>query len=213
MRVGAVVVSCLTILLAGCIPQTSLQPFYTEKDLILEPALLGSWTMQGEGTEEGEDVNPFAGNIWTFQQGEDKSYTLHVAGKTTGANFSAHLFRLGHALFLDLIARDFEPELPADMVEDGPVFLFFLHLFPTHTVWRVEVNGDRFTLEPLGDDWVKARIGPENPLAHVEMDDRYLLTAASEELGKLLSQAAAAEDAFLGVLELARQAPSPAPAP
>ena len=81
----------LALLLAGCVP--SVNPLYTEKDLVFDPALVGVWS------EENEK------EAWAFAEAGGKKYFLkHTDSDGRTGEFDAHLLKLGQELFLDLYA-------------------------------------------------------------------------------------------------------------
>ncbi|HXU77052.1 MAG TPA: hypothetical protein VN794_10810, partial [Methylomirabilota bacterium] len=57
-----ILLSAAAVLLAGCVV-SSVCPFYTEKDLVFEPAILGSWINQKDASE-----------TWKFERGEKLAY-------------------------------------------------------------------------------------------------------------------------------------------
>src|ERR1019366_7010332 len=86
----------LALCLPGCIP--SLNPFYTDKDLVFDPRLLGTWA------EKGKEQEP---ETWSFEKAGDKAYKLAIAEKPgKEGEFTAHLFKLKHEYFLDLLPRE-----------------------------------------------------------------------------------------------------------
>src|SRR5579872_3600605 len=97
------------VLLAGCIP--SINTFYTEKDLVFEPKLIGEWQTKKE------DDKP---ERWHFEKIEDepKTYKLTVTQeKTKHGEFTAHFFKLGKEYFLDIIPSKCDyPDTQADLV-------------------------------------------------------------------------------------------------
>jgi hypothetical protein len=94
MKLKLFLALALVLLSAGCAPVDSLNPLYTEKDVVFDEALLGQW-----GTPE--DGLNFA------RMGKD-GYSLVTFGKddTTGQTmslaFEAHLVSLQGHRFLDL---------------------------------------------------------------------------------------------------------------
>ena len=87
-------VSVSAALLTGCVV-TSVHPYYTAKDVIYEPSLIGQWT----NTQQSEQ-------LWTFQKEEQNAYhlTYVTSGKTNLAR--AHLFKLHGQMFLDFVSLD-----------------------------------------------------------------------------------------------------------
>jgi len=95
--------ACLT----GCVPVDSLNPLYTDKDVVFDESLLGSWV----GTDNGEDgVLEF---IARDQDGK-KSYSLVMTEKDKDSNgykktvYHAHLVKLNEHLFLDVVPETFD---------------------------------------------------------------------------------------------------------
>src|SRR5436190_18600561 len=82
------------LLLTSCIP--SINPFYTEKDVVWDARLLGEWT-----SDKADDTD-----IWKFETGPGKAYKLSVRDKGKEGAFDAHLFRIEDGTFLDLIPAE-----------------------------------------------------------------------------------------------------------
>src|SRR5438445_2919029 len=81
-----------TLLLTGCVV-TSVYPFYTEKDLVFDAALLGDWVSADDEAKPGEFMR-----IEKFG-GQGYRVTAFTADATNSVDF--HLFRLGKNLLLD----------------------------------------------------------------------------------------------------------------
>ncbi len=86
----------------GCAPVASLEPIYTEKDLVFDPAALGVWY------DPDEDIHVHVTRAF------DKAYRVVVIGTPYKgsrqlAMFEAHLVKLKDRLFLDLY-----PDFPDD---------------------------------------------------------------------------------------------------
>lgn len=91
-----IAIGAAAILLAACFP--SVNPFYQDKDVIFDSHLVGEW-------KEKSDAGDFP-NIWAFEQSTNKGYDLTVTEQGKTGKFSAHLFKLSDAQFLDLIPTD-----------------------------------------------------------------------------------------------------------
>ncbi len=182
MRCKGLAVVATLALLAGCVP--SLYPFYTESDLVFEPALLGTWW---DG--DGGDVS------WTFAQGGEKAYDLIHEENGAKQEFQAHLFRLGAVLWLDLY-----PVTPKE-----PDF-HDMHLVPAHTVSRVWLEDGALRVGMLSYDWIKAAIERKPRfVAHAQLEDGLVLTAPTAQLQKLLRAHADDPEAFGRPGECARE--------
>ena len=78
------------LFVAACIP--SLNPLYTEADLITDPALIGTW----EDKETGE--------TWTFSSCEKLKYSLvHIDSDGRKGEYDARLVKVGDKRFLDIV--------------------------------------------------------------------------------------------------------------
>ncbi len=188
--IGILVVAGLAMLLSGCV--WSVHPLYTEKEVAFEPALVGVWA-----TADGEKTA-------IIQPGEGKTYEITYLSNdlSEGASgkYSARLVRLGDYLFLDV-----RPDKKAvdTLMEAKPVW----YLLPTHTFYRVQLNGDAVTVS-LVDDELVTKSEPST-LAHEEIgaedgENGYLLTASSAELQAGLAKRAGDEKIYLKLGEFRR---------
>ncbi len=121
----------LTIL-SGCIP--SLNPLYTDENLVFEPALLGVWK-QPQGSAR-----------WEFSKLDDKSYRLlYTDDEGQQGRFVGRLARLEGDLFLDLYPED--PQM------DASGFYKF-HLVPIHTIYRIRGTQPKLQLAAIDFRWL-----------------------------------------------------------
>src|ERR1051326_5536439 len=94
-------VFALTVTLLGCLP--SLNPLYTEKDLIHDPALLGAWVEPSDDTNKEE-------RSWTFTKADEHAYQLEIKQGDRRSPFGAHLLQLGGQRSLDICPADIGSE-------------------------------------------------------------------------------------------------------
>lgn len=152
---------------AGCVV-SSVYPFYLEKDLLFDPALLGVWTSQGK--------EPSSTEIEFIQAGP-KEYRI-----TQDDPYSVHLFRLHGHLFFDLFPA-------SDKKEDAD------HA-PVHRVFRVDQIEPHLKTAELNHDWLLEYL-TRNPkaIAHVRIErkgddgkvnSRVVLTAPTDKLQSFL---------------------------
>ena len=160
----------LGAVLAGCVV-TSVHPFFTERDLVSEPALVGFWHT---GAADND------GRIEVRKTG-DKSYrsiATETEGKTSEADF--WLFKLGAQLFVD--------SSPANLDDPG--------VLPLHQVTKLSAIGDTFTSQNLRYEWLQGQL-TNNPAAlrhevvthrkdDGQVDTRIVLTASTQELQQFL---------------------------
>ena len=167
------------VLLAGCV--CSVYPFYTEKDLVSDPALAGTWKEKD--------------STWIFKQEQVGKYELKIVRgegkKDTTAE--ARLFQLNGRRFLDLYDPEFQ-----DMDEVFPPHM------PAHTVARVEEIGPRLLIrfmdldkvaEYLADHPKAVRrhfVRPDSPSA--KKPGVPVLTGDTGELQRFLIEVAAKDE-------------------
>ena len=183
----------------GCLVQ-SLHPLFTDKDLVFEPSLLGTWVGQVPrgGYESKASI--------IFQESKDKTYkviyhpeTLGSVGELPGepVEFKGRLGRLGDYLFLETsLAEESSPTVNE---------LYFLHRVPVYGIFRIQVDGDVLHLAALYDQLYFARVfGLDHLFAGkfkifhqwLERDRRILLTARTHELQEFVLKSAEDKDLF-----------------
>jgi hypothetical protein len=174
MKLKALALSTLSLaaLFTGCW-QKSVHPFYHEKDLVFEPALLGTWNEPDKKPEETE--------TWTFTRSGRKSlYRVDILDGETKLEFDGALFQLGDNRFLDLYSRKRSAnEMPA------------------HHLLRIRNVGSALQVQMLGLDWVRDRMRTHpNEIGHILVADsehpddadkgEAVLTAGTELLQKFV---------------------------
>jgi hypothetical protein len=191
----------LLMVMCGCIE--SLHPFYTEKDLVFEPALVWTWGEAGSDSKES----------WAFTPSGEKAYRLVVTDSDgrSGA-FEAHLASLEGALILDLYPVD--PELPSSTFYKD-------HLQKVHSFVRVVKVGPVLTMSVLDVTWLEQFLR-KNPkaLKHERTEDGILLTASTAELQAFILKHLKTKGAFQDSIDFERRgdgqeesAPPPSEAP
>jgi hypothetical protein len=201
----------VAVLLSGCIMQ-SLHPFLPEKDWALEPALVGSWSRQ---PDKDDSTDAEAGQVWTFTQmeGEEKGYDLAISEAGETARFEARVAKLGDTLFLNMAPGEMDmcdsSKEPEDQTSE-PMGLYWLHLIPAHSAWRVRLEGDSLKLDALDPDWVKGQVNEKAlGLRYETVSDNLILTASPEELREFLLKHAHDDEAFPDCFSLKRQKQAP----
>jgi hypothetical protein len=150
-------------ILAGCMP--SVYPLYTDKDIVLDPSLVGTWINQ----EDDEK--------WTFARGDGQSYDMAISGEDSTVMFQTHLVELGGHRFIDVCPR------PPDW-EDSPYRDLML---PLHWLGSISIDGDTLIISLMDpNDMSKlAKSGVKTP-SYVDVDNLRVLTASTEELQKFI---------------------------
>ena len=164
-----ILLAMLAAALTGCLV-TSVYPFYTEKDLTFDPALLGQWSKADEKKEQ-----------WKFERRGTNAYLLTFVSDDQTNVMQAHLFKLAGQRFLDLFAPEKESE-----VLPPPI--------PSHLLLRVAQVTPTLRMTALNHDWLKDYLQKvPNAVRHELVqsgerpdDVRVVLTADTAELQKFI---------------------------
>lgn len=152
MRIATILlVICSTFLLSGCV--FSLNPLYTEKDQVFDPALVGTWL-----EKDSEDT-------CIVEKGEGNAYRVTNVYEGKSAKFEAHLVRLGKFLFLDLYpehGEDFESALIA-----------------VHGFSRVRIEGDVLRFAWVDGSWLRDLIHQKKVKIASRVDERLVIVVSS----------------------------------
>lgn len=163
----------VTILVSACIP--SLNPFYTQKDLVFDSRLIGEWQ------EKGNTNNP---EIWKFEQLDKNTMKLTVVEQGKTGEFAAHLFKLKQEQFLDLIPTDSNYNRATNQAD-----LVVFSTFPGHLLVRVPQIAPELSLAFFDFGWLETYL-KQNPKAlayHRESEDGpIVLTANTGDLQKFV---------------------------
>jgi hypothetical protein len=181
----------------GCVPVLSLHPLYTEKDVVVDKKLYGTWA------DDPNDPN----TSWEFKSIDDpkNAYKLIFTDEDgRKGSFVAHLVKLQDKLFLDIFPSElpWEPEDPNKM--DWPYNSLFL--IPAHTFMKVDSIEPqlklRLTLESKMEELLK-----ENPSAieHTSVGDRIVITESTKKLQAFVLKYADDERVFTDQVTLSRK--------
>ena len=157
----AILIGGLSLTLAGCDSYSSLQPLYTEADLIFETSLLGVWHPK----DSKETIE--------FARADEKpygkfAYKVTMKGADEKADIRiARLLKVNDRMFLDIAPVESPNE----------------NLLPVHTFHFVPQITPKLRIAEIDLKWLVDFLA-HNPAAikHEKVDDRILLTAAPKEL-------------------------------
>jgi len=174
-----IAIGAVAILLAACIP--SVNPFYQDKDVVFDPHLLGEW-QDKETTDKPE--------VWAFEQSTNKGYELTVTEQGKTGKFSAHLFKLKDAQFLDLIPTDCE-------YATNQAELVAFSMFPGHLLMRVAQIEPELKMAGCDYDWLGKYLETNSAaIGHHTESERMVLTAETADLQKFLLNHLGTNDLF-----------------
>jgi hypothetical protein len=168
----------IALFFMGC-PARSFYPFFTEKNLVFNPALTGAWMDQGKK------------ETYFFQKAEGKNYDIIVCEEKGDTSYYRGQFgQIGKGWFLDTY--------PSKESED-------FQLVPTHIISKVWLNGDTLTFASLESEYVKGLIEIKSiKIAYTLQKEDIILTAPTEELQQLILQLAQDDKAFPNSTKLNR---------
>jgi len=175
-------------LLCSCMPVYSIHPFFTGKDMVFDPALLGTWF----DADDTEDRGVVVIEQMDFDGQPGYEITLRGITKETSApelaeKFDARLFQLGGSQFLDVVQSDL-------LSGDEQIGVFAM---PVHMIAKVSLEQDALTLHFLDDEWTTRSIeSGDVSIAHETEGGTPVLTAQTTELEKLILDHADDKDAF-----------------
>jgi hypothetical protein len=152
-------------LFAGCVP--SLNPVYTEQNLVFDPAILGVWTQPGTKAR------------WEFVKLDAKSYRLlYTSEQGQEGRFIARLAELEGELFLDLYPED-------DRIDASGFYKF--HLVPIHTIYRLRRTPESFALLAIDYQWLDEYLTSHpQEIQFATFSSRKMITAATLAVQKFV---------------------------
>jgi hypothetical protein len=164
--IGISIILAFVFLLTACVP--SLNPLYTEQDLVFDKSILGVWT-DDKQTE-----------TWEFVYVDEKEYKLvHTDEDGKKGEFEARLLKIEGKLFLDI--APVRSQLGQNDFYNG-------HLLSTHSFIQVSQEGKTFRLSYLESKWLKQYL-EKNPGAvrHTSIDGEILFTDSTKNLQKFIA--------------------------
>lgn len=188
MKTRAAILSGIAaVLFAGCVV-TSVCPYYTPKDLVFEPAILGTWINQKSDNE-----------TWRFEKSGELAYRFTMIESQKATLMEAHAFKLQGQLFLDIFSLEQD-----------------IHVIPAHYLLKVTELGPALKLSDLNQDWLVDLVS-KNPKAvrhhfiktgDKPEDRRVVLLADTTELQAFILTHLKVEEAWSDKFDLRRE---PAP--
>lgn len=215
-RFVVLLVASLALSSAGCL--TSLHPWFTQDDLVSEPALVGTWQ---------DLTHPDV--TWTFERQDDTTYRLTdtrnqdeprldpkaTKTKLVMSRLTARLMRLGQQRFLDISGGEgwTDNELLQQL------------LVNSHALAKITLEGDTLRADFLNEDWLEAALRDKRVMLSHEVVDasgaaddpptrihssnrRVTLTAPTAELRTFLAKYANDAAAFKTEQRMRRTRPA-----
>ena len=189
----------LAVIIGGCVPVISLHPLYTEKDVVVDQKLYGTWV---------DDANS-PKTTWEFKSiDEPKNAYKLIFSDEEGrkGSFVAHLVKLQDRLFLDI----YPSELPWEPEDPNKTDWLYncLFLIPAHTFVKIDSIEPQLKLRLMLESKMEELL-KENPSAveHTSVGDRLVITGSTKELQAFVLKYADDERVFTDQVTLSRKEP------
>jgi hypothetical protein len=166
-------------LLSGCV--LSFYPFFTEKDVALDPQFDGSWKTKPVPAESKEQDNPTTDVEATFtvshlpQMGTTYVLETDIKGQGKG-KFQAQIGVIGTNRFLQLA-----PSRPDNL---HPKTLFGGHFMQGWSLWKLKLEPDKMTLNEMNYLWFDEMLKAKKlDIKHEQVEGGFiLLTVPTSDL-------------------------------
>ncbi len=198
MKTKKILFYVFAVILGGCIPVMSIDPFYTKSDLSFDEKILGTWE---------NDSNNEKGSTWIFERAKDSNtaYELTFINEDGKKGlFTANLMKLNGKLFFDVYPRG-NPWGTEDPNKSEFPFNTLL-MMPAHTIIKVDSVQPQLLLVMTEDDKIK-ELFKEHPdaIAYKVIDEKVVLTASTRELQTFIAKYADDEKLFPDKITLKRK--------
>jgi hypothetical protein len=177
----------LLLALAGCVVQ-SLHPFYTPTSVTKPTELAGDWYPIESTADTNRPVR-----AWPLTASDAKQFEWVTYVENSPGKLKVTFFHVGTNLFADFLAGDFDG---AEKCLNG---YWLIHVYPVHSVARVETNNHQLTIIPLNEDWLRKAIHSNTvSLAHLQPEgaEDLLYTATPGNWMKFLGRYGTDTNAF-----------------
>jgi hypothetical protein len=225
---------CLMVcvaLLTGCMPIESLNPIYTDNNIIFDKDLLGRWGIPAEGA------------VLRLERGGTNSYVMiyektENSGETKVVVFDVHLVSLGGEKYFDIVSQTvvqgesrtlqmdsskkssrFAPamqrladglyiEVLGPIPGKGPLQDLRVKLRPSHLFAKVDIREKSLSLSFLDDEWIakaikKRYVQASRMSASAEDGSKsWVLSSATPELQQLIVRASDEPGAFAQMISV-----------
>jgi hypothetical protein len=214
MKRKLLLITTLLLLFCGCdsfYMICSLNPYYIEKNILLEGRIEGSWTVK-EGQPKKDSGSSSDSEIWGLadttstwtikrffskwvvknKMGEDsttfKPENYYIArlvrpSDSTRYEFKVVLFRVKSGLYADFVPRDKEGLLKSKLAAYG--------LFEVHSLARITLSNNQMKLSWLGADCMKEMIEKKRvriSYQWIKEAGRFVLTATPHDLTGMIDK-------------------------
>jgi hypothetical protein len=206
-KISAAILALVFMCLAGCVPVDSLNPLYTDADVIFDDALVGQWVPVDHSQEQ---------IVFKFERVKG-GYILWASGKDKNDKYGyfVHLLSIGKNRFLDVVPASVNIstlENPLKMAQSksgkylGPPLVHLglgaylevpggaqtkAYVRGAHWFFKFRFDGKKFSLDGTDDEKFLQAI--ESNKFHIdtagfEMSKDLLITASTKDLQKFVME-------------------------
>lgn len=182
----------------GCI--ASLHPLYTDKDLVFDKRLLGTWhtsdpnetwnlqnLLESQHSQFKDPKERKEKDIFQSSLINKNSYLLTYTENGAKAEFMFNLVKLGDHFFADLF--------PLDLHEKNE--LLKNHYLPVHSYAKINIENNGFELCSLNSELIYELLNKNKiRIKHESLEFENVITASTEELQKFIVKFADNKDFF-----------------
>ena len=186
----------IILLMTGCL--TALHPLFTEKELIHEPRLLGSWIVSGDDSvivnfEKGTPES-FGDLPEVLQKASSRAYIVTVKDLkgNIAQKFYAFPTKLGDGLYLDYFAAT----TPVQKTYDA---FYLSHYNAMHSFYKIRFNNNgSFKVSRLKSEFLENLIrNKQINIRHEQRSDgSFVITAPTAELQQYVLKYGQNKDAY-----------------
>jgi hypothetical protein len=171
----------LALLVNGCDPARSVNPFYRPQDVSFDPSLLGNW----RGVDSLENGSLIVKVRTAGSYDVELTQTDKDKKNETSWTFEAHLFKHEGKTYLDLLPTSFRVSGKKERFHIGANELEFL--VPVHTAMQLDQEGDKLSLSWTGGGNTSSLFKKEDEASKEErlareQRQRDTLTMSTEQL-------------------------------
>lgn len=168
----------ISIAFSGCIV-ASLNPLYdSDKQLVSEPAIVGTWASDDK-------------DIFTFVEDGKNKYECTITSDSIANNFEVHLVQLGKDRFIDLYPKEL------DKKQNAINLYYALHIVPVHSFSKIWIKDDQLYVSMLNLDWMKKQIELKKiKIPYHESDGIIVLTGPTKQIQNFVLKYASDTAAF-----------------
>jgi len=159
----------LVFIFLGC-PARSIHPLFSENDVTLNPALIGTWSSNDD--------------TYAFTLTSDRTMKTVIRSLTSqdSAVYTTLAGTIGNQWYLDSY-----PYVNSDEH----------HYLSVHVFTKMTIAGDTLTLASFNNDWLEKQISEKKiSVAHIRRGSEIILTASTKELQSMIRAVGGKNDAF-----------------